>query len=170
MKYALLFTFCSLFSNIQAQNIFDAARNGDIESAKYMAAIKADTLSAVDAYGYTPLTLSSYYGQSAFVSYLLNNGVSVVWDNGESNALHGVCYKGFDEVAALLLKAGANPNLKDANGMYPLHYAAQFNHLEIVKLLLQFGADPLLKNEDGKTPIDYAKMLNYQDIVEVLAR
>lgn len=39
----------------------------------------------------------------------------------------------------LLLKYGANPNIKDALGNNPLHLAACTHHMEVVTLLLKGG-------------------------------
>lgn len=39
----------------------------------------------------------------------------------------------------LLLKYGANPNIKDSLGNNPLHLAACTHHMEVVTLLLKGG-------------------------------
>lgn len=39
----------------------------------------------------------------------------------------------------LLLKYGANPNIKDALGNNPLHLAACTHHMDVVTLLLKGG-------------------------------
>lgn len=40
---------------------------------------------------------------------------------------------------SLLLKYGANPNIKDALGNTPLHLAACTHHMDVVTLLLKGG-------------------------------
>ncbi len=64
---------------------------------------------------------------------------------------------GYPAIIRALLKAGANPNLRDEDGSTPLHSAAEFSIPEIVEVLLKAGADPAAKNEKGKTPWDLAK-------------
>ena len=59
------------------------------------------------------------------------------------------------EVAKVLLKRGANPNLaRSSDGCTPLYMATQKDNIEIVKMLLENGADPnLALSSDGCTPI-----------------
>lgn len=54
------------------------------------------------------------------------------------------------EITALLLKAGANPNIKDKRGYTPLIAVSDTaTDLPILKLLLEAGADPNATNEYG---------------------
>jgi hypothetical protein len=56
------------------------------------------------------------------------------------------------EIVALLLEAGAEPNVRDERGATPLHRAAAVWLGEnSVSLLLAAGADPGLRDEDGNT-------------------
>ncbi len=59
-------------------------------------------------------------GDKIFINLLLHSG----W-----NVLHNACYHGFEEIVFELLKAGANINMKSANGEWaPLHLAAYKGH------------------------------------------
>ena len=56
--------------------------------------------------------------------------------------LHTAARNGHLEVAFLLLKAGANPNAREAgDDTYPLHWAAAGKHFETARLLLASGGD-----------------------------
>lgn len=57
----------------------------------------------------------------------------------------------------VLLDAGANPNVKDANGNTPLHTAAASNYADRIKLLLTKNADASIKNTKGATPADLSR-------------
>lgn len=52
----------------------------------------------------------------------------------------------------LLLNAGCDLSVVDAEGNTPLHYSARANY-EISRLLLAHGADPNAKNKTGNTPL-----------------
>lgn len=53
-----------------------------------------------------------------------------------------------------LLQRGANPNVADADGNTPLHFAASFNDAQAIRLLLDYGADLSSRNATGFTPLD----------------
>lgn len=56
-----------------------------------------------------------------------------------------------------LFESGAVANVKDDDGLTPLHEAAQYGHLDIVEYLVeQRGADVNAKSEAGQTPLDLA--------------
>jgi ankyrin repeat protein len=64
----------------------------------------------------------------------------------------------------LLLKRGARPNVRDAAGRTPLHWAVSAYHSdltdqnrEIVQSLLDHGADPNIRDTRGDTPLDWVK-------------
>ena len=59
------------------------------------------------------------------------------------------------EVIEMLLKAGANPKVKDSFGRTALHHAAEKGALHVCKLLLDGGADVNIKckSQNSKTPL-----------------
>ncbi|MFP3016844.1 MAG: ankyrin repeat domain-containing protein [Wolbachia sp.] len=57
-----------------------------------------------------------------------------------------------DRAVDLLLKAGADPNAKNAEGETPLYYAAAIGNNESVSSLLRAGANPSICDRQGKTP------------------
>jgi ankyrin repeat protein len=59
-------------------------------------------------------------------------------------------------LAAVLVKAGANVNAKDAEGCTPLHRAASGNDLSLVTALVKAGADVNAKDNRGDAPIHKA--------------
>ncbi len=62
------------------------------------------------------------------------------------------------EVITILLKAGADVNMKDANGCTPLLWAAWGNqNPEVITILLRAGADAKAKNNQEKTAFDNAQ-------------
>lgn len=61
-------------------------------------------------------------------------------------------------------------NLRDEDGMYLLHYAADRGHYEVTKLLLAHGARRDVCDAEGQTPRDYALLCEHQDIVDLLSK
>jgi ankyrin repeat protein len=57
------------------------------------------------------------------------------------------------DLAARLLKAGANPNVRNRLGSTPLAEAAFNSNTGMVKALLDAGADPNAAGPDGQTPL-----------------
>lgn len=70
------------------------------------------------------------------------NGPPIFYAISESPADH----------IALLIKAGANPNIRNDEGLTPLMFAAEHHNPEIsVSILLKNGANPRLKDNNGLT-------------------
>jgi len=61
------------------------------------------------------------------------------------------------EAVKLLLKAGASPNAKSADGSTLVHQAAQAGNLDIIRTLAQAGARLDEPNKDGLTALDVAE-------------
>ncbi|WP_261387442.1 ankyrin repeat domain-containing protein [Chitinophaga pinensis] len=73
-----------------------------------------------------------------------------------NTALMGVCFKGYTEIAKILLEHGAAVDAENGNGATALTFAATFGRNELIPLLLSHGASPLKKDKFGRNPIDYA--------------
>lgn len=52
-----------------------------------------------------------------------------------------------------LLREGIDPNIQDATGLAPLHYAAHNRNHRIINLLLSDGADANIQDDMGSTPL-----------------
>ncbi|KAL1980699.1 hypothetical protein VTN96DRAFT_3616 [Rasamsonia emersonii] len=119
----------------------------------------------------SPLHVAAWTGMANYVGQLLQSGWDVDETDGHQHTAMGIAAeKGFTDIAALLLKNRAQPDLPDITGHKPLHYAALANHHAIVKLLLDAGVSPLTpRTRDypprrcgnapssvGKTPLEYA--------------
>eukprot|EP00803_Ostreobium_quekettii_P004608 evm.model.scf_735EXC.5 EVM.evm.TU.scf_735EXC.5 scf_735EXC:40634-45634(+) len=78
---------------------------------------------------------------------------------------------GHKEVVVELLKAGAQPNTEDHEGVTALSLAAHTTNehsLAIVELLLDAGADPNLPDFHGTVPLHLAAFVGSLEIVEAL--
>ena len=65
-------------------------------------------------------------------------------------------YQGDALSVDLLLKHGANPNLKDDTGLSPLHWAVVRGNRVCIRRLLESGADIGAKDNEGRTARDMA--------------
>ncbi|MEC4176672.1 ankyrin repeat domain-containing protein [Adlercreutzia sp. R7] len=59
---------------------------------------------------------------------------------GMTNLYHA-CLRGYEDIAHLLLEAGADPNARVHNGLFPLYTAAESGYYRIVEDLIAHGAD-----------------------------
>lgn len=71
-------------------------------------------------------------------------------------ALHMTALYDKLDVAAILIRAGAQVNVRGRDGSSLLHTAGFFGRTELVKLLLENGADTGIRDQNWKTPIDNA--------------
>lgn len=76
---------------------------------------------------------------------------------------------GSSQVAQLLLKHGADPNVADRRtGSTPLHDAARTGFVDTVRLLVQFRADPQARDSTNYRPVDLAREHGHTDVVYFL--
>lgn len=67
----------------------------------------------------------------------------------------------------ILIRHGADLNVRDKNGNTPLHIAAWLRLVYTSWLLLNFGADPSARNNESQTPLDIAREHGVQEIVDI---
>ena len=152
-------------------NIFEASALG--KTTHIIRILAKDPLLA-DAYspdGFQPLGLSAFFGHKESADYLIGAGASV---NAPSNnplkvtPLHSAVAGGHTAVAELLLKCGADPNVRQNGGFTPLHGAAQNGQMDMIRLLLLYGADLKIQNQKGKTALDMATEAGHNEVAEFL--
>lgn len=88
--------------------------------------------------------------------FVVLNNTQVVEENRRS-ALHFAAALGNEDMARLLLEAGADPNLQDREGYTCMHMAAGYSHTGTLAVLLERGANPEIKDKKG---MDVVQLLN----------
>ncbi|KAF7667081.1 hypothetical protein LDENG_00078890 [Lucifuga dentata] len=85
----------------------------------------------------------------------------------------GMCYKvvklGTPDVAEALLRAGANPNLRDPIcSLTVTHDAARDGFLDTVRVLVEHGAEVNLADDHGNLPLHLAAREGHLEVVKLL--
>jgi ankyrin repeat protein len=78
------------------------------------------------------------------------------------------CQNKYKDIVDLLLKNGANPNLKNKNQDTPLNIACASGDIPIVQLLLDHHADINGQGKYGDSPLICACKSGYDDVVKLL--
>jgi len=168
IKY-MLPIFALIYLNSFGQDVFEAARKGNISRMETLLKLNPDTLSSHNENGFTPLIIAVYRNQAKVTEYLLLHKVNVNTSSPEGPALLGASYKGNIELAELLLQYGADVNICNETGTSALMYAALSNNLALAKLLLKNGAKKNLVEKSGKTALDYAKIRESPEMISLLS-
>ena len=109
-------------------------------------------------------------GHVKTLNFLLAHGVDVNYQDEQygASALHAASQGGKEDIVKILLKRGADVNLKSKEGNTPL-MAAAFNHHEsVVKILLEAGAEVNTKNEADETALSLAREEKQEGIIQHL--
>ncbi|KAM6939932.1 cyclin-dependent kinase inhibitor 2A [Xenentodon cancila] len=115
------------------------------------------------------LTTAAATGNAKDVAALLLRGVRVNGENCFGRTALQVMMMGSTPVAELLLKHGADPNIKDrTTGTSPLHDAAREGFVETVRLLLEAGADHKAEDNKNCLPADLARENGHTNVVTIL--
>lgn len=156
------------FQGLNGQDVFEAARKGDLARLEALYKLSRDTIQSKNESDFTPLIIAVYRNQPEAAEWLLKKGARVDAVSPEGSALVAAVYKSNFKLAELLLKNKANPDLVNADGVTALMYAAMSNDLKMAELLLRYGANKSLKSLAGKTAQDYANIYGFSQIETLL--
>jgi ankyrin repeat protein len=81
-----------------------------------------------------------------------------------------VCFKGYEEMARILIEAGADVNARNGMGGTCLIFAVTFNREGIAKLLIDRGADTNAVDSQGQTALYHARTQGLQNMVSLLEK
>ena len=169
------------YNEIKPLEIFSAIENGNLEMVRKLLEKGADP-NLQDPNGRTLLHTAVIEVQVDIVHELINKGAQVnTEDNCKQSPLQDAAELVDDvddqkEVADLeiivkyLLKAGANPNVKDSDSdnKTPLHFAAQCNNTSMVHDLINHGAIIDAKDNDQHTPLHFTAIFDVVEAAKVI--
>jgi ankyrin repeat protein len=112
-----------------------------------------------DGYGNTPLHYIGFFGGADVAAVLLSDertrsGVLAAKNTYGATALHCACESRRADVVAVVLAAGANPNVANMNGWTPLHNACRNPDRDVIRALLRHGASITAQTQTGDSPFD----------------
>jgi ankyrin repeat protein len=121
----------------------------------------------------SPIHLASQRHEQELVEILITHGADANLMDGEGqNALHTMFKNNYDDmkgICAILLKAGADPNVqRDSDKSTPCHLAAAFRRSECIRLLIEYGSNLSIYNNLGKNPLHMAVQAGSAETVQIL--
>ncbi len=118
----------------------------------------------------SPLTGAAFRGDIAKAKKLLDGGadVNTTEKDYDLTLLMIAAMDNNLDMAQLLLKYGANHNLRDKHGQTALMHAAWSADELMIQLLLKHGADVHAKSNIGSTALMYASEKNHQKNAQIL--
>ena len=179
MKQKILFLVLIFFMYpllVMAEQIHDAARDGDLDKVIELAIENPQSLYSFCDMGKTPLHWASGKGQLEVVKVLLNRfKVPVDIQNAnQGTPLHVAASQAQYGSAVILIDHGANIDAKAKDGATPLHYASfkgtRDGHIKCIQLLLEKGCQVNPTMDNGATPLNMALARGNSKAIELLKK
>lgn len=113
-------------------------------------------------------------GNQKLVDLFVRGGINVnARNDGEDSCLQIALKSGFTVIINILLKAGANADVKDETGLTPLQVACgkrTRGYKELAEQLVMMGADVNVRDQKGWTPLMVAISIGDDDMVTLLLK
>ncbi|XP_057672728.1 palmitoyltransferase Hip14 [Diorhabda carinulata] len=111
-----------------------------------------------DSENVTLLHWASINNRKDIISFFIDHGAEVDAIGGELQAtpLHWATRQGHLDAVVILMNAGADSTIRDAEGCSCIHLAAQFGHTALVAYFIARGVSPDLVDRVGMTPLMWA--------------
>lgn len=159
---------------------FRAAASGAVEVLECLVTHGAD-LAIPDNSGCLPLHVACQNGHPRVVDFLLKRGIPPGAASAKDGrtALHALVWLRCDEpepsaccreLVRLLVRSGADVDIRAEDSMTPLHDAASRDHWVLVDELLKAGATVDRRNDAGNTALCLAALHGHARVVNALLR
>ena len=138
-----------------AEDLIDAARDGDLHSVRRLIYQRVD-VNATDSYGRTALMMAAAAGEAGVAAVLLDAGAKLNVQSADGETpLMNAAMKGDAETVALLIEHKANVTAKDKEGATAHDHAIRNKHDTIARLI----ADEIDRQNRDRIMITRAQFL-----------
>lgn len=156
---------------IKSITIHEACAAGLTEQVQFMVDQKPDVINELSSHSFYPLGIASHFGKEDIVRILLRNGANP--NSSSQNGyqvfpIHSALSNGQNNIAKMLIEAGAEVNVLQSSRISPLHLAAQQGNIDMIIVLLEHGANIAIRNDFGQTASDMAAEKGFPEIAEIL--
>lgn len=149
-------------------DVFEISRSGTSNQMRDAITVYPNKINIKNKDGYTPLIVACYSNNLDVSNYLMNNGGDINANSKMGTALIAAVFKGNIEIVKSLLKAKADVNLTDSNGMTALIYATINKNHEIVSLLIKAKANREIEDSLGNSALEYAVLAEDEKLIQLL--
>lgn len=167
-KIILSLSFIAISSFFFAQDIFSAAREGNLNQISALAKLNKDTVYSINEAGFNPLMIATYRGQNDAAILLVKLGSTINANSPEGTVLQAACYQNNESLARFFVENGANINASSPDGTTALMFVVMAQNEQLVQFLVENGADLTVKNNDGQTAFSLAKALQNKKIQTIV--
>lgn len=149
-----------------------AAAIGDLEWLKNSLKISSEVV--FDKNGFATLHLACIHGRLNIIKYLIEEqNLNINLPSSQGWCPIHLCINnniGSKAVECLryLISKGADINVKNNEGTYPLHIAASEGQSDCLKILLELKADTKLLDNRGQSALDLAKLWGHRNCAKYL--
>ena len=146
-------------SLVFSQDIYEAAKNGDVDTIRNILEKNPKLLDVPNRYGFTPLHQAVIYGQKKMIVYLIGKGADI---KGKNIALRGwtplqsALFAYNNDISDLLVAHGALKELDHEEGLTYLYLAASSGNVSLIAKLIETGIPAAVRNKYGETSLHKA--------------
>ena len=153
-----------------AQTIFDAAREGDVDTVRGLLEADPQLSHATDDDIRTALHYAASYGHDEVATILLNTGAEIDAreEDGET-PLHYAAWRSELETGRLLIGSGADLEVGNAYERTPLLIVArETGNVGMARLLIDAGAEVNARDRSDWSSLDLAAWRGFAELVSLL--